>query len=101
MTDHAETPDYEFPPRRAAPTKSKWHIWKIQNRWLRAAVAWPIAIVAVLIIGSILAAMAVVSTVGGAARKVREDFTDFTDGGEWLTIGRSAWGAMTGKDEPA
>lgn len=45
-------PDYEFPPRKATP-KTGWTIWSIKNRWLRAAVAWMVALAGVVIVATI------------------------------------------------
>lgn len=81
-------------------TKTKWTIWRIKNRWLRTAAAWPLAIVVVIV----LTAISVGATVVFAIKGVCDGFADVVDAKErqdWADIGAAAWAALSGKDEPA
>lgn len=100
MTDHVESADYGFPHTVRPAGKKGWNIWRIKNRWLRAAVAWPLAIVTVVT----LAVVGLVMIIVFAARGVWDGFVDVFDAKEradWALVFHAAWAALTGKDEPA
>jgi hypothetical protein len=100
MTDHVESADYEFPHTVRPAAKKGWNIWRIKNRWLRAAVAWPFAIGC----AAVMAALALVLIVVFAVKGVWDGLADVFDAKEradWAQVFHAAWAALTGRDEPA
>lgn len=91
-------PDYAFPSRTAAPKKG-WTIWSIKNRWLRAAVAWPVLILSAIGLVVFAIILAVGAGVLAVCRVAGEEATSLA--AAWHEMRTTAWAAMTGKDEPA
>lgn len=84
-------------------TKQAWTIWQIKPRWLRAVVAWPLVVLSAIGIVIALLVATMVFAVRGAWQEVAEGYADGFGGrerSEWLSLGKAAWAAMTGKDEP-
>jgi hypothetical protein len=78
-----------------------WNIWRIKNRWLRAAFMWLVAAaLAALCLAVAPIAIAVLAVIG-AASGLAGFFRSFRDGAsEWRDIFGTAWAAMTGQDAP-
>lgn len=79
---------------------TNWNIWRIKNRWLRAAFMWAVVFGVAAICLAVAPIAIVVLAVVGAAAGLRELFRALRSG-EWREIFSVAWAAMTGKDEPA
>lgn len=82
---------------------TKWNIWRIKNRWLRAAVAWPGVILTAIGVLIFIAFGTVYFAVVGAGRRVADAYADgfgAAERKEWASVISTAWAAMTAKDEP-
>lgn len=70
-----------------------WNIWKIRNRYLRAAVAWLLAGLAGVVVLVALPFVLVACAVAGAGELVRAMRSD-----DWGWIRATFWRAATGKE---
>ena len=73
-------------------------IWDIKPRWLRVAVAWPLAIICLVALILAGVALIVASAGKGAYLEVKEFVEEQFSNREWLDLFKAAWAAMTGKD---
>lgn len=78
-------------------TTTTWNIWSIKNRWLRAAVAWPLVFFGGVALAVVFVAAAVVLGVIGAGKGAYHEVRQLWLPG-WGEIGRMAWRAMTAKE---
>lgn len=86
------------PDRIRMSKRARWNIWRIKNRWLRAAAAW--AVLPPLLIGLFLfmVALAAVDAMLWAVKEFGIQFLYTFRPSEWRSMLKSATRAMTAKE---
>lgn len=75
-----------------------WNIWNIPHPIPRAIVAWLSMLVAAPCAAVGMVLLALIFTVVGAARGIRDEFNGFINAADWLDLLKIWWRAASGKE---